>query len=822
MKPVTVRTRLLLSLALLCIATLLAGAVSWYALSSANARLDTVHSDTLAEVANALALSRQASDLATSAPFLLSLSSPFRVQTDGETALSRLDDMVVIEATVPDTLKARLEPVKTQLREAIASLMAQVTAKTVLSDRILRINAELVIEERRFAALSALEAPNLADQRDRLTVQRLSAVLLAAGRAENLIGLGEYQREIFMSKAGPLPTSAAQLANIASLMQRADGINGLFELRRAELSRQIEAEASLVRIRVATSAITELAAQVTNNARLELARQRTDASSSITVAKSLIVAVVISSALIALLAALFVSGYVTRNLQSISEAMLRLAKGDRSSRLPRGKNSSDEISTLFHSFRTFRANALRLDRSNRQLAQKNALFESMFANINDGVAIVSESGTIIAANANLTRILRLDPAKTTTRLSLVNVLAQSGMKQCEPTTENYREYASGDGIVIEERSSALPDGGAVVMFTDTTERRLVESRLQEIRRIESLGKISGEVAHDFGNILSTISANLHLLETAPKERVPALRQSLNNTLDLGASLTQRLLAFARRQHLEPEFISLNALVEGVADLIGFALRDGQDLHIVPCPENPFVRVDAGQLESALLNLCLNASQAMADVGTIKLTISQSGKTALIEISDQGSGMSPTVLRQAMEPFFTARPDGKGTGLGLSMVYGFMRQSGGDIEITSQPDIGTTVLLTFPLHEVITPAIFKFRALIVEDSPQDLSAAVSAVEASGGTVIACTTYAGAIELIFSDDHFDVLLTDLHLDNDQSGWDIARAALNRRPNLRVLNVSGRLPDINPLDEEFPGRALSQSKPLTAAIFGRFLFG
>ena len=214
------------------------------------------------------------------------------------------------------------------------------------------------------------------------------------------------------------------------------------------------------------------------------------------------------------------------------------------------------------------------------------------------------------------------------------------------------------------------------MDTDATERPQVEDRLRQIQWIEVVGKLSGEVADDFGNISSTISGNLHLSEGAPDARHKEMRQTIASAVDLGATLTGRLLAFTRRQHLEPERVDLPGLV----DLVGFALLYEVAMVVdAPAPPLP-VRIDPGQLDSAILNLRLNAGQAIDGAGRITLTLRKGGTQVVIDVTDTGSGialevLTPEVPTHAMEPFFTARADRIGTGLGLSMAYSVIRQSG---------------------------------------------------------------------------------------------------------------------------------------------------
>lgn len=808
MRRLTVRARLLLALALLALATLTVGAVAWVALMRGADRLEHLHDETLTGVDRALTLSRQAADLATLAPYLLTLDSPFRIAQEGAQATG-LVDAITPGLPEDDTLRATM----VQTRSAIATLVRETSLRAGLRDRGLRLNAELARAERRFAALSARPAASVAERQDWLVLQRLAAALLGAGRAENLIGVGEFQREYvaLFARIGAqgLRFGAEDLPPLRAI---AEGAQGLFELRRQELARQIGAEAALVRIRQGAAAVTAHSAAVTAVAQVEIAAERASTTTAIALAKSTILLVGLASAGLALVAALYVSGYVTANLRAISDAMMRLASGDRQTRLPRGEGQGDEIGKLLHAFRIFRANALRLDRSHRQMAQRTALFENMMAGISDGVAILSEQGQIVARNDTLAKVLRVDPALFAGRPQLSDVIAMGGWHS-SGGPGGFASLTSPDGHHAERRESALPGGGSVVLISDATERRQMDDRLRQIQRIEALGKISGEVAHDFGNILSTISGNLHLMNTARPERQGVLRQTIGSAVDLGMSLTGRLLSFARRQQLEPETVDLPGLVDGMADLVGFALRDGVELVIDADPGPMPIRVDPGQLESALLNLCLNAGQAIEGAGRITLRVARDGDQAVVEVEDPGAGMTPEVLAHAMEPFFSARADGTGTGLGLAMVYGFIRQSGGDIQIISSQGQGTTVRLTLPLETaaVVAPDAQRFgRVLLVEDDPADRTVAVASLAPLCASLDVTEAAASAMDRLTQP--IDLIVTDLTLQGRIEGWRLAEVALTLWPECRAIVVSGHLPEVDPLSSQYPGRVSTLAKPLT----------
>ena len=812
MKALSVRARLLLALALLAGAVLFVGAIAWGTLTRGTERLDRLHDETLQGVDRALSLSRQASDLSALAPYLLTLQSPFRIAQDGADAAGLLDR--IEDGLPPD---APLRAVLQDSRDAIDILVAQSLERAALRDRILRLLGALGVAERRFAALAARPEDALSARLDWILLQRAAASLLGAGQADNLIGVGEYQREytrLLLDSAVTGPEAREALADLRAL---AEGDDGLFELRRHDLALRIGAEAALVRIRRGTAAVADHAQAVTEAAQTRIAAERTSTTTAIALARWTVLAVGLASALLALSVALFVSGYVIANLHRVSDAMMRLASGDRQSRLPRGAGQGDEIGKLFYAFRVFRANALRLDRSSRQIAKRNALFENVLTGIRDGVAILSDQGHLVTHNDRLAEVLRLDPASLAGRPHLISLLPAAGWRM-QPGPTGFATLESS-GLHAEWRESPLLGGGTVVLVSDATERRQIDDRLRQIQRIEALGKVSGEVAHDFGNILSTISGNLHLLEGAPPARQQALRQTIASAVDLGTSLTDRLLAFARRQHLAPETVDLPELIEAMTDLIGFALRDEIALEVRLAPGPLPVLVDPGQLESAILNLCLNAAQAIEGPGTITIGLARDEARAILSVSDTGSGMTPDVLAHAMEPFFTTRTDGTGTGLGLAMVYGFIRQSGGDVTINSALGAGTQVQQSLPLQPAAAPGPAPLpalgRVLLVEDDADDRAVACSLVAPHARDLICCTTADEARRRLAALPHGpDLIVTDLMLGTRIEGWSLAREVLASSPHTRALVVSGSLPAANPLDAVFPARTVMLAKPLSAS--------
>ena len=285
--------------------------------------------------------------------------------------------------------------------------------------------------------------------------------------------------------------------------------------------------------------------------------------------------------------------------------------------------------------------------------------------------------------------------------------------------------------------------------------------------------------------------------------------------EIGASLVQRLLAFARKQALSPELIDLNLLVEGLSDLISIGLKDGVELetHFEDSPLN--VRVDPGQLENAILNLCLNSNQAIDREGRIILRVRASVQgNAVIEVSDNGVGMNETIKERAFEPFYSDRPDGSlGTGLGLPMVYGFIKQSGGDIEIESTPSQGTTIRLRLPLADQKLeqgPLAYEgLRALVIEDDPSDRQTAIQILSALGIESETKATFNGGEEAIRSDHAYDFILSDLHLDDGKEAWPLAQMSIEKRPQTGIFIMSGHLPRKHPFSDGHASSAVTPSR-------------
>jgi PAS domain S-box-containing protein len=359
------------------------------------------------------------------------------------------------------------------------------------------------------------------------------------------------------------------------------------------------------------------------------------------------------------------------------------------------------------------------------------------------------------------------------------------------------------------------DGGAAVSLLDITERLAMEEQLRQSHRLDAVGQLTGGVAHDFNNMLTVILGNAELLQEALERDVVhrELAEMIVGAANSAAELTKRLLAFARKQALNPMAVDSNQLIAGMYPLLRRTLAANLEIEMVAETDVWQALVDPAQLENAVLNLCINARDAMLGGGRLRIETKnveldkgyaagqvdvKSGQYVLITVTDTGCGIAPDVLRRVFEPFFTTKDKGKGTGLGLAMVYGFIKQSDGHIRIFSEPGHGTTVRMYLPravddsTNSPVATGVFRIThgtetILLVEDDEQVRRFALSQLKSLGYNVLQAHNGLEAMELIERNERIDLLFTDVVMPG-MSGRQLVDAARQRRPGLKVLLTSG----------------------------------
>jgi len=453
------------------------------------------------------------------------------------------------------------------------------------------------------------------------------------------------------------------------------------------------------------------------------------------------------------------------------------------------------------------------------------------------IAYADENERVVYANRRFEELFGVQLSRSRGRL-LCDIV---GKRRYEAIGEQVREALRGNTIesqgrvrdasnqVIEMEAAFVPhrdESGALqgcfVAARDVTEKRLLEAELRQSQKMEAIGRLTGGIAHDFNNLLAVIIGNTQLLARSLRES-PRLLKQADTALKAamrGGELTRRLLAFARQQVLEPKVVDLNGLLAGMYEFLRRSLTGDIDIRQLHEPGAWPMKVDPGQLENAVLNLVINARDAMPEGGTITIATRnvevddttaservigedtlQPGEYVLLEVSDSGTGMTPETLKRVFEPFFTTKDVGKGSGLGLSMVYGFVKQSDGHVSVMSTPGQGTSVHLYFPrTHALAERASLESGGvaealprgdetiLVVEDNQEVRATAVEILGSLGYRLLEAANGHQALEKFMRHPDISLVFSDVMLPGGLLGTNLATKLWERRPGLKVLLTTG----------------------------------
>lgn len=480
----------------------------------------------------------------------------------------------------------------------------------------------------------------------------------------------------------------------------------------------------------------------------------------------------------------------------------------------------------------FNSDITEAKRTQAMLEEREARLRSILETGPDAIITIDERGIIQYFNSAATKLFGYSPGEVIGRN--VKLLMPS------PYRENHDGYIArylrtgerriiGIGRQVEARRKngtlfpvQLAVGEVVLgdahIFTgfvsDLTARVKMEQELRHAQKMEAIGQLTGGVAHDFNNLLTIISGNLEMLERRLTEREHReLLGEAQEATKLGAELANRLLAFGRRQPLNPKPTDISTLVSGMGDLLRRSLGEAIEIELRLPKALPAVMADPGQVENALLNLALNARDAMPNGGRLIIEAMRAeldedyaahadvvpGKYVCIAVTDTGTGMTPEASQRAFEPFYTTKGPGVGSGLGLSMVYGFVKQSGGHVKLYSEPGVGTTVRLYLPECAIETPAELTPTApaprtkaggtvLVVEDDRRVRRVTVRRLRELGYSVIEADSGPAALLMLDRTGPIDVLFTDVVMPGGMTGVDLAHEVRQRRPGLKILLTSG----------------------------------
>lgn len=404
------------------------------------------------------------------------------------------------------------------------------------------------------------------------------------------------------------------------------------------------------------------------------------------------------------------------------------------------------------------------------------------------------------------------PARPITLVSVLQAALRGRRRQLElRDLMAAREAAAAQLETLVEKRTAQLQEVNTQLRAEMAERSRVEETLRHAQKLEALGQLTGGVAHDFNNLLTVITAGLEMLELHDDpERRHKLMRSMNHAAHRGATLIRQLLAFSRSHALRPETVDLSKLIGDMTDLLDRSLRGDINVEVDLAADLWPVIVDPGELELVILNLAVNARDAMPGGGTITIVgendiaCSDDGTTGSfvrLMVRDTGVGMSDEVKARVFEPFFTTKDVGKGSGLGLAQVYGFAKQSGGSVAIDSMMGKGTTITLTLPRshqpmvehasngpHAIDSRSTPEMYVLLVEDDAEVAALVEEMLQCLGYKVIHVASAKAALGALANDRRIDLVFSDIMMPGGTNGVELAKEVRRRRPGLPVLLTSG----------------------------------
>ncbi len=505
-----------------------------------------------------------------------------------------------------------------------------------------------------------------------------------------------------------------------------------------------------------------------------------------------------------------------------------------------------------------------LTRSESEAREQHALFRSIFEGVPEGIALIDRERRIVMVNPALVRIFGYgaDQLVGASTLKLyacpadwkdqATILGDTHQSRLHPRVIRFkRENGAifpGEVISAPYRDSGGELRGYIGIIRDVSEEQRREEELRQAQRLESLGQLTGGIAHDFNNLLTVITGNLQLIDMKIKDaRLKRYLDQVEHAAQLGAQLNKRLMLFGRRQMLVPTAINLNDRVTNMIELLRRTI--GEDITVRIALSNNLwsTRADAGEIENAILNLAINARDAMLSGGNLVIETENvaidkdaareelpPGRYIRLSVSDTGSGMPPEVLARAFEPFFTTKEPGKGTGLGLSSIYGFVKQSGGHITIDSEVGHGTTVAIYLPKIDQsaeINRALQEQGAqtpirgagetiLVVEDNADVRRVTVERLENLGYEVIEAENGQSAIATFNGGGAIDLVFSDVIMPGGMSGVELARKIREFKPSQKVLLTSGFPGAATRANEPISHEFLMLRKPYNQIDLGRFI--
>ncbi len=687
--------RLPFAIVFICALVFGLSAIAVLGLQRARDEMATYGLQAFSSLAKASLVSRQVSDLVSSAPFLMNATSPYRVSSESRAVVEQVDNLLKTIAGQTSTFV-----LSGSGNQQIVTLLATIRKQTVA----LASDADAAQRSKAEAAAALGEIATGQSDADAEVRGRLNAIVQSASTSDSLLQLGELRRRYVAEttpETGRLPPDERLSAETVRPYER------VFQAQTRYLQEMFAIRASVARLH---SVSRDLSHATETQSEAVTRRLNDDLISTSDTLSRLLGIVAIASLLVLVMATFSIRSVmrVSRGIVALSNGMNALAEGHKDVRAPDYNGNETELVRLLEAFAAFKRSVDRVSRL-RQTAEAAArTIRSTFRSINEGIALFDPAGRPITMNRRVIELV--GRSGSSRKLPLHKFIERIGeidtsLVPCGPQPGRLSEtvvirHRPSSEAVTEISLSRQPDGGVVLLARDVTQADRQEAEAAKAQRLDGIMRMTHQVSHEVGNMIGIITGSLGLLEREAGFNDRQMRHiaRIRKAADRGRSLAASMLSIGSQQPIHPSPIDVSTILRSMADVLEIAVGPKCHLSLQLQAHLPTVLIDPALFEQSILNLCLNSAAAMPKGGTITLRCGSDDGNLVVSVMDSGIGMSPDALDKAFEPYFTTRSEDGGAGLGLAMVYGFLRQSGGDAKIHSVPGKGTTIDLVFPIRQ----------------------------------------------------------------------------------------------------------------------------
>ncbi|TCQ23624.1 ATP-binding protein [Rhizobium sp. PP-CC-3G-465] len=633
-------------------------------------------------------VSKQVSDLVSSAPFLMNATSPYRISSESRAVLTQVEALMIMMQPRPERTAAPTDG-------RVLALLGTIQQQTITMLQ----NAEAAQAHKSDAAMALSQIAT----RDMTTVRNLqpglNAIAQSASTSDSLFQLGElqrrYVRELSIAEAAPVRMDQAAL----------DAHRRIFAAQTRYLREMFSIRAAITRLHTVSRELS-LAVELQNDS--VVGKLGDDVQAISQMLQRLLSIVFVTALLMLLIAALAIRSVmrVSRGIVDLSAGMNALAGGQKQIAVPRYRGDETELIRLVQAFSAFRESVDRVSRMRRKAETAAKTIRAIFRSMNEGIALFDAAGKPIAMNRRVIELVGRGGASRKLPLQrfldgLPDIDAMGLQDALDDTERPGKPFVfrlrQEDGQVVEVSLSRQMDGGFVLLARDVTEADRQEAEAAKSLRLDGIMRMTHQLAHEVGNMIGIVTGSLGLLEREDgvTDRQRRHLNRIRKAADRGRALSSSMLSVASQQQIFPVSIDLGSVLTGMIDVLEIAVGETCRVTLSTAGDLPPVYLDPSLFEQSVLNLCLNAAAAMPKGGEIAISATHDGTSVVVSVSDAGVGMTSEAIDKAFEPYFTTRMKNGSAGLGLATVYGFVRQSGGDATIESRLGEGTRVTLTFP-------------------------------------------------------------------------------------------------------------------------------